>query len=61
VLFRSLLPICASFKKIRGEDGSWSDVEIYVRGHSKAEFSHTVCPECTAKLYPGLTAGGRKT
>jgi len=52
-----LLPICASCKKIRDEIGQWIEVEVYVRNHSKADFSHGICPECAAKLYPDLLSG----
>jgi len=47
-----LLPICASCKKIRNDQGYWQNVEEYVHQHSGAEFSHGICPECLAKLYP---------
>jgi PAS domain S-box-containing protein len=47
-----LLPICASCKKIRDDKGYWNQIEAYIRDHSEAEFSHGICPECTAKLYP---------
>jgi len=47
-----LLPICASCKKIRNDSGYWQQVEVYVREHSEAEFSHSICPECARKLYP---------
>lgn len=47
-----LLPICASCKKIRNDQGYWEQIEIYIREHSEAEFSHGVCPECIGKLYP---------
>lgn len=46
------LPICASCKKIRDDQGYWSQVEEYIRQHSDAEFSHGICPDCAAKLYP---------
>jgi hypothetical protein len=48
---RGLVPICASCKKIRDDKGYWSQVEVYVRDHSEAEFSHGICPECMKKLY----------
>jgi PAS domain S-box-containing protein len=48
---RGLIPICASCKKIRDDKGYWSQVEVYVRDHSEAEFSHGICPECMKKLY----------
>jgi hypothetical protein len=47
-----LLPICASCKKIRDDNGYWTQIEGYVRDHSEAEFSHGLCPECAEKLYP---------
>ena len=46
------LPICASFKKIRDDQGYWTQIEAYIRDHSEAEFSHGICPECMQKLYP---------
>ena len=49
---RGLLPICASCKRIRDDKGYWSQIELYVREHSEAEFSHGICPECFQKLYP---------
>ena len=53
-----LLPICASCKKIRDDQGYWTQVEVYVRDHSDADFTHSICPECAARLYPGLYEGG---
>lgn len=44
-----LLPICASCKKIRDDEGSWSQMESYIRDHSQATFSHGYCPECAQK------------
>ncbi|MBN1935110.1 MAG: PAS domain-containing protein [Anaerolineae bacterium] len=49
-----LLPICAHCKKIRTEQGNWQQIEVYVRDHSQAEFSHGLCPECARKLYPDI-------
>ncbi len=46
-----LLPICASCKRIRDGDGEWEQLEIYVREHSDAEFTHGLCPTCAVKLY----------
>ena len=48
------IPICANCKKIRDDKGEWSPVETYIRDRSKAEFSHTICPECGKALYGGL-------
>jgi hypothetical protein len=46
------LPICMSCKKIRNDKGYWEQVEVYIRDHSEAEFSHGFYPECMKKLYP---------
>lgn len=48
-----LLPICASCKKIRDDEGYWNDVAVYITDNSEAEFTHGICPECAEKLYPG--------
>lgn len=49
-----LLPICASCKKIRDDEGYWHEVTVYIREHSEVEFSHGICPECMERLYPEL-------
>jgi len=50
-----LLPICAACKKIRDDRGYWQSVEVYIRDHSDAEFSHSICPECMTRQYPEMT------
>ena len=52
-----ILPICASCKKIRDDQGYWNQVEVYVRDHTDAEFSHGLCPECAKKLYSEYCTG----
>jgi len=47
-----LLPICAACKKIRDDEGYWQQIEVYIRDHSEATFTHSICPECTRTLYP---------
>jgi PAS domain S-box-containing protein len=49
-----LLPICASCKKIRDDQGYWNQIESFISEHSTVEFSHGICPECAKKLYPDL-------
>lgn len=53
-----LLPICSHCKKIRDDKGYWHQVELYVRDHSQAEFSHGICPECAKKHYPDFDIYG---
>lgn len=55
-----LLPICASCKKIRDDHGYWTQIESYIRDHSQAEFTHGVCPDCAANLYPEVSARPRE-
>jgi PAS domain S-box-containing protein len=49
-----LIPICASCKKIRDDQGYWQQLETYIQEHSEAEFSHGICPDCARRLYPEL-------
>lgn len=53
-VLEGLLPICASCKSIREEDGTWVPLEQYLHAHGEAEFSHGLCPVCAEQLYPGL-------
>jgi CheY-like chemotaxis protein len=49
-----ILAICSECKKVRNEHGIWQAIERYVREHSEATFSHSLCPDCVRKLYPDL-------
>lgn len=53
-LLSGFLPICSSCKKIRDDMGYWQQIESYIRNHSEAEFSHSICPDCAKKLYPEI-------
>ncbi|MCP3962764.1 MAG: response regulator [bacterium] len=46
-----LLPICSGCKKIRDDEGYWSELELFIDRHSEAEFSHGICPECVERYY----------
>ena len=52
-----ILPICASCKKIRDDSGAWHQLEVYIRDRTDAEFSHGLCADCAAKLYPEYFTG----
>lgn len=52
-----LLPICSQCKKIRDDEGYWSQLETYIDAHSEAQFSHGICPECVEDLYSDFTGG----
>ena len=51
---KGIHPICANCKRIRNGEGGWQQIEDYIQQHSEATFSHSICPECTRKLYPHL-------
>lgn len=47
---KGLIPICACCKRVRSDDGFWEQVEVYVKDHSEANFTHGYCPECAEKM-----------
>ena len=49
---RGLLPICASCKKIRNDEGYWEKIEKYIYDRTDARFTHSICPDCAKDLYP---------
>lgn len=51
---KGLLPICSSCKNIRDDNGYWNQIEHYISSHSQAEFTHSLCPTCAKRLYPGI-------
>lgn len=48
---QGILPICCHCKKIRDDKGCWNQIEVYVRAHSEAEFTHGICPDCLKERY----------
>lgn len=40
------IPICSYCLKIRDDEGAWGRMESYISEHSKAKFSHGICPDC---------------
>lgn len=53
---KGFIPICASCKKIRNDEGYWKQLEQYVSEHSEALFSHGLCPDCIKNYYPTVVA-----
>ncbi len=49
-VLKGLLPICSCCKKIRDDDGYWTQLESYIDRHSEATFTHGICPECATKM-----------
>jgi hypothetical protein len=52
---KGILPLCSFCKKIRDTHGQWQEVDQYIHRHSKADISHSICPQCAKKHYPELT------
>lgn len=48
---RGIIPICSFCKKIRDDKGYWDQVDVYVKQHTEANFSHSVCPDCLKTHY----------
>jgi PAS domain S-box-containing protein len=53
---QGVVPICMYCKNIRAERDRWQKVEAYVTQHTRAKFSHCVCPECMNKFKNDLAA-----
>lgn len=49
-MLRGLLPICASCKKIRDDQGYWQQVEVFIERHADVRFSHGICPDCMEEM-----------
>lgn len=47
---RGILPICSYCKKIRNDKNYWQQLETYLSQHTEAQFSHSICSECYAKV-----------
>jgi PAS domain S-box-containing protein len=49
-----LLPICSYCKRIRDDKGYYHQIESYIRDHSEANFSHSICPNCAKEHFPDM-------
>ncbi|HOV99332.1 MAG TPA: two-component regulator propeller domain-containing protein [Bacteroidota bacterium] len=58
-MLSGLIPICSNCKKIRNDQGYWIQLEAYIQSHSDTKFTHGICPECAAKLYPNISEGNK--
>lgn len=53
-ILSGMLPICATCKLIRNEEGDWIQLESYIRDRSEAEFTHGICPSCKQEMLSDL-------
>jgi len=51
---RHLLPICSGCSRVRNGAGEWIELKQYIGESFHADFSHGLCEECAAELYPGF-------
>ena len=51
---QGLLPICMYRHKIRTDQQSWQQIELYIHEHSEATFTHGMCPDCAENYHPEL-------
>jgi len=49
---QEFLPICASCKKIRDEEGQWNHLESYFSEQFAVRFTHGICSDCVRQLSP---------
>ena len=47
---RGIVPVCASCKKIRDDNGFWQQVDVYLSTYSDAMISHGCCSECAERI-----------
>lgn len=45
-----LMPICTYCKKIRDDQNYWQQMEAYINERTGSEFSHSICPDCYARI-----------
>lgn len=46
----AFLPICSYCKKVRDDKNYWQQIETYINARTGSEFSHSVCPDCYARV-----------
>ena len=57
---RGIIPICAKCKKVKDDQGYWSQIESYIEKHSNADFTHGLCPDCMEAMYGGAALVRRR-
>lgn len=56
---KGIIPVCHDCRKIRNDKGYWDTLETFIRNHSDAEFTSSLCPDC-ARQQGDLWAGSDK-
>lgn len=60
-VLRGLIKICSFCKKIQNDEGNWQQIELYIRDHSEAEFTHGICLECARSRFSGFLSSGAQS
>ena len=50
----AFIPVCANCKNVRNKKGVWETIEEYFHRKIGVKFTHSICPECTQKLFPDI-------
>lgn len=51
---RGILPLCSFCKRVRDDRGYWEQVDVYLQKYSLVDISHSICPKCVEKHFPGI-------
>ena len=43
---RGILPVCPSCRRVKEQEGRWSDLETFMRASANAAISRERCPDC---------------
>lgn len=50
-----MIRLCAWCRKVGEADGSWRTLEAYIHDHTRAMFTHGICPSCSNELENGTS------
>ena len=50
-VLEQMLPACAWCKRVRDDQGYWSQLEAYLTKKGLTRFSHGICPNCLEKVH----------
>jgi hypothetical protein len=48
-MLNGIVVICSYCHKVRIDEETWQQIEAFVSQHSRADFSHSICPGCHHK------------
>ena len=51
---KELIPICAWCKRVRDDEDYWHNIEEYLHVQTGTDFTHGICPECSAAMQAEL-------